>query len=63
MMAESSVERHEQDFEEFSFRVSVDNNGEIWVGFHESGKCAFSCSLDDLRTCVEFASRHGEHGG
>ena len=47
-------------FEEFDFRVSLDENGEAWCSFHESGKCAFTLSLDDLRIAARFAKAHVE---
>ena len=57
-MSGETTERHELRFEEFRFDATMDEEGEVWVSFHEGGKCAFSCSFSDLAICLEFATRH-----
>lgn len=57
---DGSIERYELSFEDFDFRVSVDGDGEASISFHESGKCAFSCSWNDLSECLSFARTHIE---
>ena len=58
--AATSSERHELSFEEFDLRVSVEAGGDVWVSFHESGKCVFTISTSDLADAVAFVEQHGQ---
>lgn len=52
-------EKHELLFDDFDLRVSVKQDGKIWISFQEFGKCAFSCDWDTFRECMDFIGTHG----
>ncbi len=53
-------ERHELSFDGYDARVQVTDEGGVWVSFHESGKCVFSISAQDLGDVVAFVESHGQ---
>jgi hypothetical protein len=53
-------EKHELSFEEFDARVSVEDDGNVWVSFHESNKCAFTITANDLSLVAAFVEKHAD---
>jgi hypothetical protein len=51
--------KHELGFEDFDLRVEREDDGEIWISFHCSGKCVLTMTWEDLREVVDFAAVHG----
>jgi hypothetical protein len=53
------MEKHEKSFEEFDLRVEINDEGDVWITFHDSTKMLLGMTWDDLREVLDFAATHG----